>query len=117
MTPTIIEKQGRLFMVLGSPGGSTIPTSVFQVIVNVIDFEMNIEDAVNASRFHHQWLPDNTAIERNALDSLTLKKLEGMGHQFVIRSAIGRVNAILISPDGSFHSGADPRGNNVATGY
>ena len=72
MTPTIVEKDGKLFLVVGSPGGSTIPTTVFQVIINVIDFGMNIQEAVDAGRFHHQWLPDWISYEKNAIDSLTV---------------------------------------------
>lgn len=117
MTPAIVEKEGKLFMVLGSPGGSTIPTAVYQVIVNAIDFEMNIIDAVKAGRFHQQWLPEETAIERNFSDSLTIDKLGRMGHIFKERSAIGRVNAIMILPDGTISAGADPRGLNVAAGF
>ena len=117
MTPTILEKNGKLFMVLGSPGGSTIPTSVFQVIINAVDFQMNIEEAVNAPRFHHQWMPDNISYERNSIDSLTMLKLENMGHKFARRGAIGRVNAVMIMPDGTMTGGADARGNNVAVGF
>jgi gamma-glutamyltranspeptidase/glutathione hydrolase len=117
MTPTIIEKDGKLFMVVGSPGGSTIATSVFQVVVNAIDFGMNMQDAVDAGRFHHQWLPDYIAYEKNSVDSILVKKLEKMGHQVRSRSAIGRVNAIMIMTDGTIEAGADPRGLNVATGF
>jgi gamma-glutamyltranspeptidase / glutathione hydrolase len=117
MTPVILEKEGRLFMVLGSPGGSTIPTSVFQVIINVIDFGLNIQDAVDAGRFHHQWLPDVITYEHNCFDSLTIAELVRMGHEFQPRSAIGRVNAIMRAEDGTLNAGADPRGNNVAAGY
>jgi gamma-glutamyltranspeptidase/glutathione hydrolase len=104
-------------MVLGSPGGSTIPTSVFQVIVNVIDYKFGVQDAVDARRFHHQWLPEIITYEQKCLDSLTLSKLVNMGHEFKPRSAIGRVNAILRMPDGTLKAGADPRGNNAAVGY
>lgn len=117
MTPAIVEKNGKLFLVAGSPGGSTIPTSVFQVIVNVIDFNMNLQEAVDAGRFHHQWLPDLISYEKNAIDSLTVKKLTLMGHAFKSRSAIGRVNAIMILQDGKKAAGADNRGNNSACGY
>jgi gamma-glutamyltranspeptidase/glutathione hydrolase len=117
MTPTIIEKDGKLFMVVGSPGGSTIATSVFQVVVNTIDFGMSIQEAVNAGRFHHQWLPDNVAYEKNSIDTLLVKSLEKMGHVMRSRSAIGRVNAIMIMPDGTISAGADPRGLNVASGF
>ena len=117
MTPTIVEKDGKLFLVVGSPGGSTIATSVYQVIINTIDFGMNIQDAVDAGRFHHQWLPDYIAYEKNSLDSITVRKLESMGHILKTRYAIGRVNAIMIKPDGTIAGCADPRGDNVATGF
>jgi gamma-glutamyltranspeptidase/glutathione hydrolase len=117
MTPTIIEKDGKLFLVLGSPGGSTIPTSVFQVIVNTIDFGMDIQTAVNAGRFHHQWLPDFIFYENNSLDSATIQKLIEKGHLLRRRGSIGRVNSIMRMPVGSFQAGADPRGNNSACGY
>jgi gamma-glutamyltranspeptidase/glutathione hydrolase len=117
MTPVIIEKAGSLFMVAGSPGGSTIPTSVMQVIINVIDFKMAIRQAVDTGRFHHQWLPDYISYEKNSLDSSTVIKLQKMGHQFSVRSAIGRVNAIMILPDGKKAGAGDRRGNNAACGY
>jgi gamma-glutamyltranspeptidase/glutathione hydrolase len=117
MTPAIVEKEGKLRMVAGSPGGSTIPTSVFQVIINTIDFGMDIQEAVNAGRFHHQWLPDYISYETGSLDSLVIKDLEQKGHIFRARTAIGRVNAIARLPDGSLKAGADPRGNNAAAGY
>lgn len=117
MTPVIVEKDKRLFMVAGSPGGSTIPTSVFQVLTNVIDYGMTIAEAVDTGRFHHQWLPDYISIEKNSVDSLTLHRLKSMGHTFKERSAIGRVNAILVSPDGKRYAGADRRGDNRACGY
>jgi gamma-glutamyltranspeptidase/glutathione hydrolase len=117
MTPVIVEKEGRLFMVAGSPGGSTIPTSVLQVILNVIDFGMSLDEAVDAGRFHHQWLPDYIAYERNSLDSLTILKLGEMGHILQARGSIGRVNAILMLPDGRMAGAGDIRGNNVACGY
>lgn len=117
MTPMIIERNGKVIMVAGSSGGSTIPTTVFQVAVNVLDFGMNIQEAVEAGRFHHQWLPDYIRIEKNSIDSITLEKLTKMGHELKIWPAIGRVNAIQILPDGSKMGGADNRGNNSASGY
>lgn len=117
MTPVIIEKDGKLFMVAGSPGGSTIPTTVLQVVVNVIDFGMNIFQAVDTGRFHHQWLPDIISYERNSIDSLTLNKLVKVGHFLRERPSIGRVNAIMILPDGSRAGSADHRGDNSACGY
>ena len=116
-TPTIIEKDGKLFLVLGSPGGSTIPTTVYQVIINILDFGMNVQEAVNYGRFHHQWLPDYISYEKSSIDSVTLKKLGSMGHVLKPRSSIGLVNAILIMPDGKKAGGAEPRGYNVASGF
>ncbi len=111
MTPTILEKDGQLFMVLGSPGGSTIITSVFQTMLNVIEHDMNMQQAVNAYRFHHQWLPDNIFIEPNVneLDSLVKLELEDMGHLLQDLSQMGKVNSILVRPDGKYEGAADIR--------
>lgn len=117
MTPSIVAKDGKLFMVVGTPGGSTIITSVFQTIVNVIDFDMTMQQAVAAPRFHHQWLPDVIQAERNELDSLVISSLEAKGHQMRARGSIGRVDAILVLPNGKLEAGADPRGDDTAEGY
>lgn len=117
MTPTIVEKDKQLYMVLGSPGGSTIITSVFQTLLNVIDYGMNMQEAVDATRFHHQWLPDLIYFEEGSADSLLLKKMEEMGHNTRLRSPIGRVDAIRILPGGSMEAGADKRGDDTACGY
>ncbi len=117
MTPTIIEKNGKLFMVVGTPGGSTIITSVFQTIVNVIDFDMPMQAAVLAKKFHHQWLPDEVYVEKNALDSITTNKLKAKGYVIKERAPIGRVDAILVSKWGDYQGGADPRGDDKSIGY
>ncbi len=117
MTPTIVTKDGKLFMVVGSPGGSTIITSVFQTILNVIDHGMGMQEAVSAGRFHHQWMPDYIRMEPGTLDSLTIENLSKRGHQIRIQGTIGRVDAILVRSDGLFEGGADPRGDDSAKGY
>jgi len=117
MTPSIIEEEGRLLMVLGSPGGATIITSVFQTVLNVLEFDMSMQEAVRAARFHHQWLPDAIICEENGLPQQVIDELEGKGHVFSYRSSIGRVDAILVNRDGSLEGGADPRGDDRAVGY
>ncbi|MDF9797270.1 gamma-glutamyltranspeptidase/glutathione hydrolase [Catalinimonas alkaloidigena] len=117
MTPTIVEKDDKLFMVVGTPGGSTIITSVYQTILNVLEHGMGMQAAVAAKRFHHQWKPDTVYHETNAFDSLTIESLEKMGHTLVDRGRIGRVDAILVLPDGSLEGGADPRGDDAAAGF
>jgi gamma-glutamyltranspeptidase/glutathione hydrolase len=114
MTPTILEKDGELHMILGSPGGSTIITAVFQTILNVIEFNMTVQDAVSSSRFHHQWLPDEIKAEADLLkDSLLVKELKLLGHKIKNVSSMNRVDAILITKDTIF-GGADPRGDDFA---
>lgn len=117
MTPTIVEKEGRLFMVLGTPGGSTIMTSVFQTILNVIDFGMGMQEAVSAPRFHHQWLPDVINIEKAAISQEIRQQLITKGYVFRERVAIGRVDAILVTPSGNLKGGADPRGDDIVSSY
>ena len=117
MTPTIIEQGGKLLMVVGTPGGSTIITSVFQTILNVLEFGQDMQSAVAAPRFHHQWLPDEVYVEKGAIDDATRKRLELKGYKIVERGPMGRVDAILIRTDGSLETGADPRGNDTGLGY
>ena len=117
MTPAILEKDGDLFMVVGTPGGSTIITSVFQTILNVVDFNKSMQAAVNAKKFHHQWLPDQVFVEKGALDSLTTVRLQQKGYDIKERGPIGRVDAILKTKWGYYQGGADPRGDDVALGW
>lgn len=117
MTPTILEKDGELYMVVGSPGGSTIITSVFQVILNVIEFDMDMQQAVDMPRFHHQWLPDYISYEKDGLPGQILDRLKERGHSLKERGSIGRVDAIRITEDRLFEGGADRRGDDMAAGY
>ncbi|MGB4959593.1 MAG: gamma-glutamyltransferase [Saprospiraceae bacterium] len=117
MTPTIIEQDGKLKMVVGTPGGSTIITSVFQTIINVLDFGMDADKAVQSPRFHHQWKPDVIMIEKDAVSLSERQILESIGHQFKERGSIGRVEAIVITADGKLHGAADRRGDDDAKGF
>ncbi len=117
MTPTIIEKDNKLFMVLGTPGGSTIITSVFQTILNVIDYDMTMQEAVDSKKFHHQWLPDVLVVEEKTLSDELISDLTNIGHKVVKRSSLGRMDCILVNDDGSLDGGADKRGDNTFIGY
>jgi gamma-glutamyltranspeptidase/glutathione hydrolase len=119
MTPTIVEKEGKLFMLLGSPGGSTIITSVLQTILNVYEFNMSMQNAVDAPRFHHQWLPDDIMIEPKKFDKTTLEDLTLKGYKINEKFApvLGKVDAILVEPNGKLEGGADFRGDDKAVGF
>ncbi|MBK9336139.1 MAG: gamma-glutamyltransferase [Lewinellaceae bacterium] len=117
MTPTLVTRNGQLSLVVGTPGGTTIPTSVFQVILNVYAFDLPLQEAVHRKRFHHQWLPDEIQIEEDALPGPVLEKLAAMGHKIKVRTPIGRVEAILRRPDGKLNAVADDRGDDAASGF
>ncbi len=118
MTPTILERNGRLWAVVGSPGGSTIITSVLQTILNITDYGLTMQQAVNAARFHHQWLPaDQIRVEKGALPGYTRTQLGRLGWKVVEGAPIGRVDAIRVRADGTLEAGADPRGDDAAAGF
>jgi len=109
MTPTIVEKDGKVLMVLGSPGGSTIITSVFQVILNVLEFDKTLDEAVAAGRFHHQWLPDQIMMEENKFPIEVIDALKAKGHEINLKERMAKVKAIMVRPDGKLHGVGDPR--------
>jgi gamma-glutamyltranspeptidase/glutathione hydrolase len=116
MTPTLVLKDGMPYLVVGTPGGTTICTSVFQTIVNIIDFNMSTEDAVWKPKFHHQWLPDSVYLEKGFPDD-TRTVLIGMGYKIVERSGIGRTEVIKVLPNKKFEAVADKRGDDSAEGW
>lgn len=116
MTPTLLTKNNKPYLTVGTPGGTTIPTSVFQTIVNLVDFNMSLEDAINNPKFHHQWLPDEVSIEKTFSQS-TKEALEKMGYLIKSRGSIGRTEGVLIGPTGKRITVADKRGDDAVAGF
>ena len=116
MSPTLLTKNKKPYLTVGTPGGTTIPTSVFQTIVNLVDFNLSLEDAINYPKFHHQWLPDEVSIEKTFNPS-TKAGLEKMGYRIKERGNIGRTEGIVIGPTGKRITVADKRGDDAVAGY
>lgn len=118
MTPTIVEKDGLIKMILGTPGGSTIITSVYQAILNVVDHNMTMQEAVNAPKFHSQWLPDKVYFEEGKFDQTVLDSLSQLGHNIELRPALGKLECILVYDDGTIEGAGDiTRNESTAAGY
>ena len=118
MTPTIVTKDGKNFMVIGTPGGPTIITTVLQCIMNVVDHRMTVQEAVAAGRFHHQWLPDRIEYERGAFSQETIAKLKELGHSLTSVERIGNAQGVVVEPaTGLLTAGPDPRTGSVGAGY
>jgi gamma-glutamyltranspeptidase/glutathione hydrolase len=116
MTPTIVLKNNEPYLIVGTPGGTTIPTSVFQTLVDILEFGMSTEDAVNKPKFHHQWLPDVINVEKGFPKDVE-ENLKKMGYTVQQRYAIGRTEVIRVLPDKKFEAVADNRGEDDAEGW
>ncbi|MCA1922128.1 gamma-glutamyltransferase [Buttiauxella noackiae] len=117
MSPTIVVKDGKTWLVTGSPGGSRIITTVLQMVMNTIDYGMNVAEATNAPRFHHQWLPDELRVEKGFSPD-TLKLLKEKGQNVVVKEAMGSTQSIMMGPDGALYGASDPRSvDDLTAGY
>lgn len=117
MTPIIVTENGKFRLAAGAPGGSTIITTVLQIVLNVLVYDMNVGEAVSAPRVHHQWLPDRLMVERAGFDAETLDELRRRGHMIVEGEGWGNANAIVLTSDGWLEGAADRRGEGVAKGF
>jgi gamma-glutamyltranspeptidase/glutathione hydrolase len=116
MTPAIVLKNNKPYIVLGTPGGTTIPTSVYQTLVNMLEFNLSTEDAVYKPKFHHQWQPDEIMVEKD-FPAAVIEELKAMGYKVSVRGTIGRTEVIKVLPNGKFEAVGDKRGDDTAEGY
>lgn len=117
MTPIIVTENGKFRLAAGAPGGSTIITTMLQIILNVLVYDMNVSEAVSAPRIHHQWLPDRLMVEKGGFDAATLSELRRRGHVIQEGEGWGNANAIVLTSDGWLEGAADRRGEGVAKGF
>ena len=117
MTPIIVTENGKFRLAAGAPGGSTIITTVLQIVLNVLVYDMNVSEAVSAPRVHHQWLPDRLMVEKGGFDAATLSELRRRGHVIREGEGWGNANAIVLTSDGWLEGAADRRGEGVAKGF
>lgn len=117
MTPTLVMKNGQPYLITGTPGGSTIPTTIYQVLMQVIDYNQNMQIAVSAPRFHHQWQPDVVQFEGARFNKRQQRDLEEMGYKLKLGPPFGRAEGIRILPDKTLEGGADPRGDDTVGGF
>ncbi len=117
MTPIIVTENGKFRLAAGAPGGSTIITTVLQIVLNVLVYDMNVGEAVSAPRIHHQWLPDRLMVEKGGFDAATLDQLRRRGHMIQEGADWGNANAIVLTSDGWLEGAADRRGEGVARGF
>jgi gamma-glutamyltranspeptidase / glutathione hydrolase len=117
MTPIIVTENGKFRLAAGAPGGSTIITTVLQIVLNVLVYDMNVSDAVSAPRIHHQWQPDRLLVERGGFNTATLDELRRRGHKIQEVEDWGNANAIVLASDGWLEGAADRRGEGVAKGF
>jgi gamma-glutamyltranspeptidase/glutathione hydrolase len=117
MSPTLVLQDGKPVLAIGSPGGSTIPTTVLQVLLNQLVFGLDAQQAVDLGRFHHQWLPDHIQFEAGRIDKKSQRQLRDWGHALQERAPYGRAEVIRIHPDGTLEGGADRRGDDAVRSY
>jgi gamma-glutamyltranspeptidase/glutathione hydrolase len=116
MCPVIVLKDGQPFIVIGTPGGTTIPTSIFQGLLNMLDFSLSTQDAINAPKFHHQWKPDEVLVEKS-FPALLQKELSSMGYKVTERIPIGRTEVIKMGKGKMMEAVADKRGDDSVSGF